>query len=247
MIMTNKDADTQQLWENYYNDRSIENRNALIVAYLHVVAKCVHHRIKSIPRHVDKYDLYQVGAMSLFRAVERFDPTRNIRFETYVNMRILGAILDYLRDEDFAPRAIREQFESVKRAVEDYKETERRCPTADELAHNIGISDYHAEMWVRDFFKVRQVDSLEHVFGDNLSRMYAIEEPEPDELVPTADLYIAIKSLPSRLMNVIHMRYFYNLCFSEMGKNMGITAARASQLHKQALGILKEKLADLVD
>ena len=129
-----KTEDTSGLWQEYRKtgDRAVRDR--LILTYAPLV-KFVAGRLGSgLPAHVDEGDLVSYGLLGLIGAIERFDPDREIKFETYAIARIKGAIIDELRALDWVPRSVRARARDIERAIAELEKKLHRAPTDEEIA-----------------------------------------------------------------------------------------------------------------
>ena len=139
------DTDTQSLWLEYRRNGDKAVRDRLILTYAPLV-KYVAGRLGSgLPAHVDEGDLVSYGLLGLIGAIERYDPGRDIKFETYAMSRIKGAIIDELRALDWVPRSVRARAREIERAIADLESKLGRAPTDEEISAKIGISEEELE------------------------------------------------------------------------------------------------------
>src|SRR5437763_1368913 len=130
----------QTLWRDYRRTRDQHLRDRLILNYAPLV-KYVAGRLGSgLPAHVDEGDLVSYGLLGLIGAIERFDPDRDIKFETYAISRIKGSIIDELRAMDWVPRSVRARARDIERAIAELEAKLGRAPTDDEIAGKVGVS-----------------------------------------------------------------------------------------------------------
>src|SRR3954465_9114830 len=133
--------DTQSLWREYRaprGDKAIRDR--LILTYAPLV-KYVAGRLGSgLPAHVDEGDLVSYGLLGLIGAIERFDPDRDIKFETYAMSRIKGSIIDELRSLDWVPRSVRARARDIERAIGELERKLMRAPTDEEISEKLGVT-----------------------------------------------------------------------------------------------------------
>ena len=150
MTGTAPGGETQALWQEYRATRDRALRDRLILTYAPLV-KFVAGRLGSnLPSHVDEQDLVSYGLLGLIGAIERFDPDREIKFETYAIARIKGAIIDELRSLDWVPRSVRARAREIERAIVDLERVLMRAPTDAEIAGKIGISEDELEKSLSD-------------------------------------------------------------------------------------------------
>ena len=132
--------DTQDLWREYTKTKDQGVRDRLILTYAPLV-KYVAGRLGSgLPAHVDENDLVSYGLLGLIGAIERFDPDRDIKFETYAIARIKGSIIDELRAMDWVPRSVRSRARDIERAIGELERKLHRAPTDEEIADKLGVS-----------------------------------------------------------------------------------------------------------
>src|SRR5205809_6853257 len=138
--MVSRADETQTLWLQYRKTGDQGIRDRLILTYAPLV-KYVAGRLGSgLPAHVDEGDLVSYGLLGLIGAIERFDPERDIKFETYAMARIKGAIIDELRALDWVPRSVRSRAREIERAITDLAARLGRAPTGEEIAAKVGMS-----------------------------------------------------------------------------------------------------------
>jgi RNA polymerase sigma factor FliA len=248
-------ADVQSLWLDFSRSRDKGLRDRLILTYAPLV-KYVAGRIGSgLPAHVDEGDLVSYGLLGLIGAIERFDPQRDIKFETYAIARIKGAIIDELRSLDWVPRSVRSRAREIERAIADLEAKLGRAPTDEEIASKVGISTSDLEDSLTEISRssIAALDELWTVSsegGDAVSLLDTIEDvegPDPQiELTQTETkeaLGEAIARLPEREKLVVTLYYYEELTLREIGEVLGVTESRVSQLHTKAILRLKAHLA----
>jgi len=142
--------DTLTLWQDYRRSQDQHLRDRLILTYAPLV-KFVAGRVgASLPSHVDEQDLVSYGLLGLIGAIERFDPDREIKFETFAMARIRGAIIDELRSLDWVPRSVRTRARQIERAIAVLERELMRAPTDDEIAKKLGIEPEALEDSLRE-------------------------------------------------------------------------------------------------
>ncbi len=248
------EADIQRVWLEYRrtNDKALRER--LIVTYAPLV-KYVAGRLGSgLPAHVDEGDLVSYGLLGLIGAIERYDPERDIKFETYAIARIKGAIIDELRALDWVPRSVRSRAREIERAIGELEAKLGRAPSDEEIAAKIGISGEELEESLTDISRssIAALDELWSVSGegDQISLLDTIEDPSgsrPADALDETELKElvadAISRLPEREKLVITLYYYEELTLREIGEVLGVTESRVSQLHTKAILRLKSRLS----
>jgi RNA polymerase sigma factor FliA len=248
------ESETRALWREYRRAGSKELRDRLIVMYSPLV-KYVAGRLGSgLPAHVDEGDLVSYGLLGLIGAIERYDPDRDIKFETYAIARIRGSIIDELRALDWVPRSVRSRAREIERAIATLEAQFGRAPTDDEIATKVGISIEELEEALTAIARssIAALDELWSVSGegDQVSLLDTLEDPDSvrpadalDETELREILGDAISRLPEREKLVITLYYYEELTLREIGEVLGVTESRISQLHTKAILRLKARLA----
>ena len=245
--------DTQSLWLELRrtNDKGIRDR--LILTYAPLV-KYVAGRLGSgLPAHVDEGDLVSYGLLGLIGAIERYDPARDIKFETYAISRIKGAIIDELRALDWVPRSVRSRAREIERAIAELEAKLGTAPDDAQIAAKIGISVDELEESLTDISRssIAALDELWSVSGegDQVSLMDTIEDTQgvrPQEALDETEmreaLADAIARLPEREKLVVTLYYYEELTLREIGEVLGVTESRVSQLHTKAVLRLRSRL-----
>jgi RNA polymerase sigma factor FliA len=232
-------------WRRFTRTRDREVRDQLILAYSPIV-KYVAGRIAGrMPAHVELADLVSYGLGGLIGAVERFDPARGVKFETYSAQRIRGAIFDELRSLDWVPRAVREEARDIDEATAALSARLRRTPTDGELAVEMGLDPTELQASLQ-----RVADShllaLDESWGEEgdlgstrLERLADPTTPDPAGTVDGDDLREriaeAIATLPERERVILALRYDQGMKNGEIGEVLGVSESRVCQLHARAV------------
>jgi len=246
---------TRSLWLEYRRTHSRELRDRLILTYAPLV-KYVAGRLGSgLPTHVDEGDLVSYGLLGLIGAIDRFDPDRDIKFETYAITRIRGAIIDELRSLDWVPRSVRARARQIEHAISELEGKLGRAPTDEEIAAKIGITPEELDESFTDISR-SSIAALDELWssgsdeGDQTSLLDALEDQgsaRPAEVLDEVEvreaLADAISRLPEREKLVITLYYYEELTLREIGEVLGVTESRVSQLHTKAVLRLKSRLA----
>ena len=242
------------LWVEFKQTGAQTLRNQLIIYYSPFVKYVAGRVLAGLPRHFDEEDLVSYGIIGLIDAIERFEPDRNLRFETYAIPRIKGAIIDELRSIDWVPRSVRTKARAVEQAFTHLEGTLRRTPNESEVAAEL-------EMTVGEFHKaLRKISSVgmmaldEVLRGGERSERSTLGETLPDGGRGPVDtfeakeakeaLVQAVDGMPERERTVLMMYYYDGLTLTEIGDVLGVTESRVCQIHTKALRQLRSKLAD---
>jgi RNA polymerase sigma factor FliA len=239
------------LWQAFGQHRDAALRDRLVLHYAPLV-KYVAGRVGTgLPAHIDVADLVQSGVFGLWDAIDRFEPERGLKFETYAMQRIRGAILDELRAQDWVPRSVRSRAREVERALERLENRLQRSATDAEVAAELSITV--AEL--REFYAQLQLTSviaLDELLGCGGT---SIAETLPDDTVAEPGAFLdsvegsrllaeAVSQLTDRDRIVVSLYYFENLTLAEIGRVLGVTESRVCQLHTRAVLRLRSKMLE---
>lgn len=244
------------LWRAYGQHRDHALRDRLVLHYAPLV-KYVAGRVGTgLPAHVEVSDLIQSGIFGLVDAIEKFEPERGLKFETYAMQRIRGAILDDLRAQDWVPRTVRGRAREVERGIERLGAKLQRTPNDHELAGELGLTvdelhDVYAQLQLTSVVALdelaaagRGANSLADILEDETAE-------DPVALLVDQDnrraLAEAIGLLVERDRVVVTLYYFENLTLAEIGRVLGVTESRVCQLHTRAVLRLRAKLLETAD
>ncbi|HET7568937.1 MAG TPA: RNA polymerase sigma factor WhiG [Gaiellaceae bacterium] len=247
--------ETQTLWLQYRKTGDQGIRDRLILTYAPLV-KYVAGRLGSgLPAHVDEGDLVSYGLLGLMGAIERYDPQRDVKFETYAIARIKGAIIDELRAMDWVPRSVRSRARDIERAIAELEAKLGRAPTDEEISGKLGISTDELEESLSEIARssIAALDELWTVSGsggDQIALIDTIEDesaPDPQSSLSQTEMKEAIADaiarLPEREKLVVTLYYYEELTLREIGEVLSVTESRVSQLHTKAILRLKAHLA----
>ncbi|HKW45264.1 MAG TPA: FliA/WhiG family RNA polymerase sigma factor [Candidatus Eremiobacteraceae bacterium] len=226
-------------------------REEIIHKYLHLV-KYVAGRISiNLPSHVEIHDLVNEGILGLIDAINKYDDSRGVKFETYAITRINGAILDALRALDWVPRAVRQKAREMERIFAELEGKLGRAPDDVEVADALGIAlkDYHALLLkVRSTSVLSLEEFLPNERGHDVALVDTLKDggPDPTLLLESTEmkgsLASAVDSLPPQERTVISLYYFEGLTLKEIKSVLDVSESRVSQIHAQAVIRLRSKL-----
>ena len=225
-------------------------REALVLQHLpqvRLIAKRIHGRL---PSHISMDDLVSAGVIGLLSAIDNFDPMLNVQLNTYAERKIRGAILDSLREMDWAPRETRKKSKLIEGAIHRAKQRLSREPVEEEIAAELNIPPAEYQKWLME---VRSVDleRLERTAGDDSGRdllnfISDDEENLPSRIVERSalekTLTAAIERMPKIERTVLSLYYYEELNLREISEVMGLHLSRIHQLRVQAVLRLRSHL-----
>lgn len=226
------------------NSLSAEDRERLILDHLpqvRLIARRIHERV---PDSVNLDDLISTGVVGLISAIDRFDPTLNVKLKTYAEYKIRGAILDSLRGLDWAPRQQRKRSKQIEAAISQAEQLLHRTPSEEEIAHQLGLplAEYHE--WLVEI-RGLNLGSLESSAPDedssrDLLRYISGDEEElPSRLLERSELQRllaeSITRMPEIEKTVLSLYYYEEMTLREISKIVGMHESRISQLKSQAV------------
>ncbi|MBL8041062.1 MAG: FliA/WhiG family RNA polymerase sigma factor [Chthonomonas sp.] len=244
----------KRVWIEYSVYHDPEARSELINHYSYLVKLVVGGLAASLPGGLDREDLVGSGVIGLIKSVDQFDPTRDVKFETYAIALIRGAILEMLRDEDWVPRSIREMLKAMDRAQMALEGRFGRPATEHEIAEYMGISDSAvSELLVRLGRTNVHIHDKDLSTGDSDYHIHFVDMNVDDRANSTGEtkgrevhrlLNRGMDRLPERERLIVALYYFEGLTFKEIGKVLGVSVSRVYQLHTQAMTRLRGIVAE---
>jgi RNA polymerase sigma factor for flagellar operon FliA len=246
-------SDLDDLWSAYKADGDEDAREELILNFSPLVKYVAGRLSAGLPSSVDNGDLISYGIFGLIDAIEKFEPERGIKFETYAIARIKGAILDELRALDWVPRSVRAKAREIERAYIALEHKLRRVPSDEEVAEEMGV-DYEDLQAIYTKLSYSSVVSFEEIWsgGDREERAPAVSSIKDDSAADPVSIFedgemkdilaSAIERLPDREKTVIALYYYEGLTLREIGEILGVTESRISQLHTKAVIRLRARL-----
>jgi RNA polymerase sigma factor for flagellar operon FliA len=217
-------------------------RDELVLKYLPLVRAIAIRVYENLPVHVDVDDLVHAGVMGLFDAATKYDADKQVSFQGYAKHRIKGAILDSLRDMDWASRDLRKRHKQLEAVTRELTAALERPPTEAEIAEKMGMD---ITRWRQVAIELRMVGVLSaSTRAPESENESAPEYPATDQLNPDVltgkrelrnVLSTAMKTLPERYQAVIGLYYLGGKTMREIGDRLGINESRVSQIHKAAL------------
>jgi RNA polymerase sigma factor for flagellar operon FliA len=251
-----KEVELRELWRRYKDDGDAGARERLVVAYSPMVKFVAGRLGAGLPSHVEDADLISYGLMGLIGAIERFEPERGIKFETFAMTRIRGAIIDELRSLDWVPRSVRARAREIETAQAKLEHELQRAPSEAELAEKLGCSEDELQNSLLEIanssvYALDELWAISDSSGDQVSLLDTIPDnaaADPQQALDSGEvkerLTEAIGTLPEREQVVIALYYYENLTLREIGDVLDVTESRVSQLHTKAVMRLKTQLLE---
>ena len=243
-------------WDEFKRTDDRAAREKLILHYAPLVKYVASRVATGLPSSVDQSDLVSYGMFGLIDALEKFEPGRDNKFETYAIPRIKGAIIDELRAMDWVPRSIRFKARELEKAQADLEAMLKRQPTEPELAERLGVSrrELHDMVAQISFVSVLALDEVVSSGSDRGEQVSLIDTLPDKGIDPTWGLEsqetrgllaAAINSLSEREKIVVTLYYFEGLTLAEIGEILGVTESRVCQIHTKAVGGLRGQLSEV--
>jgi len=226
-----------------------EKRDQIVLEHLPLVKAIAVRVHENLPVHVDLDDLIHAGVMGLFDAVIKYDDSKNVAFHAYAKHRIKGAILDSLRQMDWASRDLRRRQKQVESVTRDLSVKLGRTPTETEVAHEMGLD---ADRWHRVQMELSMTGVVSATPNPDQEHERPMEfagapESRPDRMCERRQLQVtlarAIGKLPERYQKVVFLYYTNDMTMKEIGDVLGVNESRVSQIHKIAL----KKMANVLE
>ena len=249
-----KAVDTDKLWSEYQKKPTQEIREQLILAYAQLV-KLVAGRLSMYLGHNVEYDdLVSYGIFGLIDAIDKFDMTKNVKFETYASLRIRGAILDQIRKMDWIPRTVRQRQRKIDEAIKQVEMRTGKAATDEEIALELGVSEDELVNW-QSQLKVTNVVSLsefeetgqEPVMETVNKNRFSQPEDVIEEQELKQKLIESLELLTEKERRVIELYYYEDLTLKEISLVLEVSESRVSQLHTKALLKMRKKMGAYMD
>ncbi len=250
-MKTAQQFNVDQIWEHFHKSGADHCRNLLMEHYRELVKDTAEWLHSKLPDKIELDDLISAGMFGLMDAIKAFDPTRGVKFETYCSPRIKGSILDELRSMDWVPRLVRARANQLTKATQLLKTHLGRKPTEEEIAEELNVD-------LEEFNKLRQnanavnLVSLDTTYSDNDSEKNVQEidvikdkkSQDPVTKVQKQDLKnVLTKGLTSAEQLIIVLYYYEEMNMKEIGKTLGLSESRVSQMHSSIIARLKAQMS----
>ena len=246
------DADLEKLWEQYAENKSDKKiRDKFIIQYVCLVAYVVNRLKVGFPPSISPDDIFSYGVEGLMDAIERFIPSRGVRFETYALTRIRGSVIDKLRESDWVPRGVRRRFKNIQKITSDLQLKLGRTPTIEEVARKLDMTKEKVQTTLDQIeaSSIVSIHDYRELGCETFEIIDTLEDPrmrdpsiELESLDVKKALAMALEKLPEREKIILALYYHENMTLKEIGEIISISESRVCQLHAQAVMKLRKLL-----
>jgi RNA polymerase sigma factor for flagellar operon FliA len=244
----------QKLWENYSKRRTPELQEKIIIEYAGLVKLVAGRLSMYLGYNVEYDDLVGYGTFGLIDAIDKFDCTKGVKFETYASLRIRGAILDQIRKMDWIPRSIRQKQRKIDQAYQNLEIRYGRAANEEEIASELDISVDELETW-QNQTKITNIISLDEFMEQGtetkMEQSLTADFDQPDRIMEKQELkellVKTLETLTEKEKRVIILYYYEELTLKEISKILEVSESRISQLHTKALQKMKIKLGSNIE
>ena len=233
------------LWEEYGMSRSEALRNEIVLKNLGLVRACALSLRNTYIKFGDVDDVINEGVIALMDAIDSFDPTKGAKFETYASLKVRGAVIDYVRRQDWVPRPVRKFARDLDKANSILYNQYDRAPTNSELAEYLGITEEKLLKGMADASNTVTLSFEELLYEDNFEGTASSDESSDSRLLRQELREVtakAIASLKEKERQVITLYYYKNMKYSDIAKVIGVSESRVCQINTKAILALKAAL-----
>lgn len=245
----------RELFLKYRENGDIEARNTLVLHYMNIVRYAAVSTRNMYQKYADSEDIVNEATIALMKAVDSFDPDKNIKFETYASIRVRGAVIDYIRRQDFFPRSIRKFAKDYDAAYARLFEKLDREPTDSEIAEEMGVTSEKLNSYSAKNASAQTLSFEEIIFEGG----YDIPDKEktdsnswqPEQRLLDGEmkqqLIDAIDKLSERERLVITLYYYEKLRYIDIAEVIGVSESRVCQIHSSAVSKMRKTLKGYID
>jgi len=245
-----KEKNTIDIWTEFSLTKDVKIRNRLVLQHLNLVKIIVGRLLPNYRMHVEYDDFLSYGILGLMDAIEKFDPQKGVKFETYASIRIKGSIIDHMREHDWISSYLRQKIKKLESAFEYLEVTLGRPATETEVAGylNIGMKELKKLLVDSHAANVICFEELLSASAHTNSIMSRNDAPEKiyEEKELKTMLAKSVSHLSERERTVITLYYFEELSLKEIGMILGVSESRVSQIHSKTLIRLRTSITSNV-
>jgi RNA polymerase sigma factor for flagellar operon FliA len=243
----------QELWKKYSETKDQSIKEQLIIEYADLVKYVAGRLSIYFGSNVEYDDLVGYGVFGLIDAIDKFDLSKKVKFETYASLRIRGAIIDSIREQDWAPRSLRKKGKELERAYSELENQLGHSATDQEIADKLGLTIDELNKLLQEV-NISQMISLEDYLEQNhetgfdpfsMQRETNLPEQRMEVVELKEILADSIEKLPEKERTVVTLYYYEELTLKEISLIMKVSESRISQLHTKAIMRMRGKLERL--
>ncbi|MGE4602291.1 MAG: FliA/WhiG family RNA polymerase sigma factor [Planctomycetota bacterium] len=247
-----EDPELERVWIEFKDtgssDIKTELKNDLLERYLPIVRYTADRLHMKLPQQVDVEDLYGAGVFGLMDAIENYDLTRGVKFETYCTTRVRGSIIDSLRSQDWVPRLVRSTATRIDAAWHALERESGRAPTDLEMAQHLGVTDEEFQMMQREASAASLMSLSDQTPDDGQSRslrridlLHDQKSEAPEKAILRKSVYDFIMSqLDDREQKIIDGYYNHDMTMKQIGIELELSESRVCQLHSRIMTRMRQ-------
>lgn len=244
-------SEEQHIWQRWIESRDSEAGDLLVKKYMPLVSYHVQRISVGLPKNVCRDELRSLGLLGLLDALEKFDPNRDLKFDTYASFRVRGAIIDGLRKEDWLPRSTREKAKKLEATIDNLEQKYLRKVSVKEVAEALELDEQEVYKTMNEHFfaNVLSIDEQPLDQEDSEVKSFVIKDDKaelPEEKVLQQELIEELTTVISQLNEneqlVLSLFYKDELTLTEIGHILNLSTSRISQIHSKALFKLRQIL-----
>jgi RNA polymerase sigma factor FliA len=245
--MFKEDIDIEGLWERYSKEKTVELKNKLVLHYIDRVKSIVLRMIPNYRGYSNYDDMLSCGILGLMDAIDKFDASRQVKFEYYASMRIKGEIIDYIRKQDWAPSSLRRKIKNISNAYSEMENTLQREPTDKEVADYLGMDedDMQKTLEKSQMFNIvyfEEMAQADHPWENSVQDQTETMEEKIETEETVKNLADIIEALPEKEKLVVTLYYYEEMTLKEIARVMSVSESRVSQIHSKAVMKLRKKM-----
>ncbi|MDE0960453.1 MAG: FliA/WhiG family RNA polymerase sigma factor [Planctomycetota bacterium] len=242
------DPELERVWIDYKDTPNLDLKNDLLERYLPIVRYTADRLHMKLPQQVDVEDLYSAGIFGLMDAIDNYDLTRGVKFESYCSTRVRGSILDSLRKQDWVPRLVRSTANKIDAAWKEFQNQNGREPTDFEMAIQLGVDDEEFEKMQREASAASMTSISEQISDEGESRslrkidvLHDVKAKAPDlDLLREAMMEFIYSHLDKREQAIMTGYYKEGLTMKAIGDELHLSESRVCQLHSRIMSRLRQ-------
>ncbi len=247
---TNEEKAIKNLWDRYAKDKSTETRNEIVLTYTWLVKKIVLRFKGRSDNYSQLDDMVNQGIIALIDAVERYNPDLGSKFESFASIKIKGAVIDFMREQDWIPRNQRSLVKEFDEVYGELYAQKGREPRPEEIAERMGVSLLHLDKILQQRNNAI-ILSYEEVIYEKMMLASPLVHSQRDKGLPEPELLYnelkdklieAIEGLNEKERLVVTLYYYENLKLKEIAEVLGVTESRVSQIHSASIIKMKHRL-----